>query len=85
MKRSRKTSASRRTGKDVPQFAPNFTVYVLPPALVLLGLATLAIVLPRWRRRTRAARAQATAAQPPPPPATADAQRLDEELSHFAG
>jgi ribosomal protein S12 methylthiotransferase accessory factor len=33
---SRKTSASRQTGNDVPQFAPNFTVYVLPPDVVCL-------------------------------------------------
>ena len=32
----RKTSASRQTGNDVPQFAPNFTVYVLPPDVVCL-------------------------------------------------
>ena len=62
----------------------NLTVYVLPPAIVLLGLATLAIVLPRWRRRTRTAKTAAPAAGPPPP-TDADAQRLDEELSHFAG
>ncbi len=62
----------------------NLTVYVLPPAIVLLGLATLAIVLPRWRRRTRTAKTAAPAAGAPPP-TDADAQRLDEELSHFAG
>jgi ribosomal protein S12 methylthiotransferase accessory factor len=32
----RKTSSSRSAGKDVPQFAPNFTVYVLPPDVVCL-------------------------------------------------
>jgi len=32
----RKTSSSRSVGKDVPQFAPNFTVYVLPPDVVCL-------------------------------------------------
>ena len=32
----RGTSASRQAGKDVPQFAPNFTVYVLPPDVVCL-------------------------------------------------
>jgi oxazoline/thiazoline synthase len=29
-------SFTRRNGKDVPQFAPNFTVYVLPPDIVCL-------------------------------------------------
>ncbi len=33
----------------------NLTVYILPPALVAVGLLTLAITLPRWRRRARAA------------------------------
>jgi len=32
----RKTNSARRVGKDVPQFAPNFTVYVLPPDVVCL-------------------------------------------------
>jgi oxazoline/thiazoline synthase len=32
----RKTRATRQTGKDVVQFAPNFTVYVLPPDVVSL-------------------------------------------------
>ena len=36
MKGGRATSASRQAGKDVPQFAPNFTVYVLPPDVVCL-------------------------------------------------
>jgi oxazoline/thiazoline synthase len=32
----RKTSSKRSAAKDVPQFAPNFTVYVLPPDIVCL-------------------------------------------------
>ena len=32
----RGTSLMRHAGKDVPQFAPNFTVYVLPPDVVCL-------------------------------------------------
>jgi oxazoline/thiazoline synthase len=32
----RKTRSTRQTGKDVVQFAPNFTVYVLPPDVVSL-------------------------------------------------
>jgi oxazoline/thiazoline synthase len=30
------SSSTRRNGKDIPQFAPNFTVYVLPPDVVCL-------------------------------------------------
>ena len=33
---NRKASSTRRAGKDVAQFAPNFTVYVLPPDVVCL-------------------------------------------------
>src|SRR5579863_2572209 len=33
---NRKTSPTRRAGKDIAQFAPNFTVYVLPPDAVCL-------------------------------------------------
>jgi bacteriocin biosynthesis cyclodehydratase domain-containing protein len=36
MTRDRKTNPARRAGKGVPQFAPNFTVYVLPPDVVCL-------------------------------------------------
>jgi len=33
---NRKPTSARQAGKDVPQFAPNFTVYVLPPDVVCL-------------------------------------------------
>ncbi len=36
MKRDRRTASARHAGKDIPQFAPNFTVYVLPPDVVCL-------------------------------------------------
>src|ERR1700758_1522077 len=35
-KPKRKTVATRRAAKDVAQFAPNFTVYALPPDAVCL-------------------------------------------------
>lgn len=61
----------------------NLTVYVLPPAVLLAGLAILAFTLPRWRRRVRERAAQQSRAGPS---LTADEQRrLDDELSHFAG
>jgi cytochrome c-type biogenesis protein CcmH len=63
----------------------NLTVYILPPALLAVGLALLAYVLPRWRRRARAAAAaEATSAQAPPLPAEA-ARRVEEELAAFDG
>jgi len=33
---NRKIAVTRRASKDIPQFAPNFTVYVLPPDVVCL-------------------------------------------------
>jgi ribosomal protein S12 methylthiotransferase accessory factor len=33
---NRKASPARQAAKDIPQFAPNFTVYVLPPDVVCL-------------------------------------------------
>jgi cytochrome c-type biogenesis protein CcmH len=61
----------------------NLTVYVLPPAVVLAGVAVLAFTLPRWRRRVRARAARPTPAEPALTPA--EQRRLDDELSHFAG
>ncbi len=62
-----------------PAHGFNLTVYVLPPAILAVGIAMLALTLPRWRRRTRAAR-PADAGQRLDP---ADARRLDEELARF--
>jgi cytochrome c-type biogenesis protein CcmH len=62
----------------------NLTVYVLPPAIVLIGLGILAYALPRWRRRSKAARAAAQA-DAPPPPSAADAKRLDDDLAAYGG
>lgn len=65
----------------------NLSVYVLPPAILAIGIAILVITLPRWRRRTRAAAARSTgngngkaAAFDP-----AEAARLEHELSQFRG
>ena len=66
-----------------PAHGFNLTVYVLPPAIVVAaGLVTLALVLPRWRRRAASCRRR-----PPRRPALdqADAARLDQELARFDG
>ena len=57
----------------------NLTVYVLPPALFLGGLALLAYTLPKWRERSRRAARLPGAA----PLQGEDAKRLDDELENF--
>jgi cytochrome c-type biogenesis protein CcmH len=63
----------------------NLTVYVLPPAVLVLGLGFIAFSLPRWRaraRRLRAAEAAAGGSAGPDLPRD-EAERLDRELAHF--
>lgn len=66
-----------------PASGVNLTIYILPPAVLIIGVAILAVTLPRWRKRTRAAR--------PPAPATSPAldaaenARLEHELGQFRG
>jgi cytochrome c-type biogenesis protein CcmH len=55
------------------------TAYLVPLAAVLALAATLALLLPRWRRRTRA-----QAGQAPAPTLTAtETARLDADLARF--
>jgi cytochrome c-type biogenesis protein CcmH len=60
-----------------PAHGFNLTVYILPPALLVAGIAALALTLPRWRARARAI-APATLGAPLDP---ADARRLEEDLA----
>ena len=60
----------------------NVLIYVVPPVVVALGLITLALTIPRWRRRGREA-----AAKPQPTAAALsdeDSQRLDADLARGA-
>jgi cytochrome c-type biogenesis protein CcmH len=61
----------------------NLAVYIVPPALVLGGLAVLAFTLPKWRRRARAAAAAGAPGSAPgvKPLAGDDARRLEEDLA----
>jgi cytochrome c-type biogenesis protein CcmH len=54
--------------------------YLVPLAALLALLATLALLLPRWRRRGRA---QAHGRSPAPALGAADAQRLEADLERF--
>ena len=66
-----------------PASGINLTIYILPPAVLLAGIAILAFTLPKWRRRTRAAQNQP--AERPPPLDPAEEARLDHELSSYPG
>jgi cytochrome c-type biogenesis protein CcmH/NrfF len=59
----------------------DLVVYVLPPLLLLGGIAFLALTLPRWRERSR--RAAATPLHRPPPLSEADSDRIDEDLARM--
>ncbi len=59
----------------------NLTVYILPPALVALGIAFLALTLPKWRRRARQAADTPLAAAPAL--GADESRRLDEDLARF--
>jgi cytochrome c-type biogenesis protein CcmH/NrfF len=59
----------------------DLTVYILPPAVFVGGLALLAYTLPKWRARARRAAATPIAGAVPLEPD--EAKRLDDELSHF--
>jgi cytochrome c-type biogenesis protein CcmH len=58
----------------------DLTAYLVPLAAVLALLATLVVLLPRWRRT---ARAQAHTGAPAPAISRADARRLDADLERF--
>jgi cytochrome c-type biogenesis protein CcmH len=61
-----------------PAHGFNLIVYVLPPVLLALGIATLVITIPKWRRRARRAAQEPLAAAPPLSPV--QAHRLNEDL-----
>ena len=59
------------------------TAYAVPLALLALLAAGLALLLPRWRRRTPAGPAPGSAAAPAL--SSAEARRLDEDLARYGG
>lgn len=62
-----------------PAHGFNLLIYILPPVLLVAGIAGLAIALPRWRRRSRPAAAAPLPAGPALDPV--DARRLQEDLA----
>jgi cytochrome c-type biogenesis protein CcmH len=68
-----------------PAHGFSLSLYILPPALVALGLAILVVTLPRWRRRTAAARGSSPASSAVLALSPDESQRLDDELSRYGG
>lgn len=64
-----------------PAHGFNLTVYVLPPAIVVLGAGALLWALPKWRRRTRAQAAAAGDGAPATQLDPVDVERLEEDLA----
>ena len=62
-----------------PAHGFNLLIYVLPPLLLVIGIVTLVITIPKWKRRSRSA---ASAPLPMGPVLDPDdARRLDEDLA----
>ncbi len=59
----------------------DLTAYLVPLAAMLALAGTLALLLPRWRRRARAQAEQGPAATPPL--SAAETARLDADLARF--
>ncbi len=66
-----------------PAHGFNLTVYVLPPALLVLGAGILALTLPRWRRQAAKRRAGRAGSLEPIDPV--ENARLEQELARFDG
>jgi cytochrome c-type biogenesis protein CcmH len=65
-----------------PAHGFNLTVYILPPAVVLIGAAILVFTLPKWKRAQRRRREQ-QGAESTKTLEPADALRLDQDLARF--
>ncbi|MGN6170846.1 MAG: cytochrome c-type biogenesis protein [Solirubrobacteraceae bacterium] len=64
-----------------PAHGFNLSVYVIPPAAVLVGLAVVGYALARWRRGKRGEDPGVRV----PPLSAGDAQRLQEDLARYEG
>jgi cytochrome c-type biogenesis protein CcmH/NrfF len=58
----------------------NLAAYLVPIAVVMALLGVVALLLPRWRRRTRGSDDRPSS---PPPLDATDAARLDADLARF--
>ena len=62
-----------------PAHGFSLLVYMLPPVLLAIGIVTLLLTIPRWRRRSR--QEQSGPAQPVAALDPDDARRLEAELA----
>ena len=65
-----------------PAHGFNLTIYILPPAVVVLGVALLLFTLPRCKRAQQR-RAAAAGAEDKPTIEPAEAMRLEQDLARF--
>jgi cytochrome c-type biogenesis protein CcmH len=61
----------------------NAAAWLVPAAIVLALLAALALIVPRWRRRSRASSLDAPALAATPTLSAADARRLEEDIARY--
>jgi cytochrome c-type biogenesis protein CcmH len=67
-----------------PSHGFDLGVYLVPAVVVLVLLVTVAVLLPRWRRRARAAQTAREAEEIPALTLdTADAARLEADMARF--
>jgi cytochrome c-type biogenesis protein CcmH len=64
-----------------PKSGFSLLVYIVPPVVVVGGIALLLYTVPRWRRRTAAARSAGGAGEAGSALSAQDAERLDRELA----
>lgn len=64
-----------------PAHGFSLALYIIPPAVVAIGLGILALVLPRWRRRARPGPGGRSAG--PLVLTPVEAQRLEDELTRY--
>jgi cytochrome c-type biogenesis protein CcmH len=64
-----------------PKSGFSLLVYIVPPVVVVAGIALLLHTVPRWRRRTAAARAQAAPGETEPGLSAEASDRVDRELA----
>jgi cytochrome c-type biogenesis protein CcmH len=65
-----------------PAHGFNLTIYILPPALLVLGVALLLFTIPRWKRAQQR-RAAAADAKTTPKLEPGEAMRLEQDLARF--